>query len=175
MKSWLRRIRGAVGVGVTWAAGWGLFGGLFWLARTWSEFGVDVAASLGAQYAALGFVGGLTFSAALRLKEGRRRFDELSLPAFSAMGALGGLVIGAGYMGALTLLGLNQTPGILAALVEFTGITTALGAACAGGSLAVARASEDQDLLAAARDSAGVGLTAEERGMLLDDTGPVSS
>ena len=24
MKSWLRRIRGAIGMGLTWAAGWGL-------------------------------------------------------------------------------------------------------------------------------------------------------
>ena len=52
MKSWLRRIRGAIGVGLTWAIGWGGFGSLYWFIRTGSEFGVDVALSLGAGKAA---------------------------------------------------------------------------------------------------------------------------
>ena len=40
MRSWLKRIRGAIGVGVTWATGWGTLGGLYWLVRTGAEFGV---------------------------------------------------------------------------------------------------------------------------------------
>lgn len=171
MKNWIRRVRGAVGVGITWAAGWGLFGGLFWLARTWSEFGVDVAVALGTQYAALGFISGVTFSAVLRIKEGRRRFDELSLPRFAAMGALGGFLIGAAYTGGLAWLGLAGEPGMIAAMVQFTGITIALGATCAGGSLAMARAADDRELLEAGQESGEVGLTDEERHRLLSEPG----
>lgn len=63
MRDWLKRIRGATGVGLTWAVGWGLGGGLIWLARTFTDFGFDVALFLGAQYALIGFLGGVTLSA----------------------------------------------------------------------------------------------------------------
>ena len=41
-----------------------------------------------------GFLGGAVFSAVLRIAEGRRRFDELSLPRFGAWGAVTGLLLG---------------------------------------------------------------------------------
>lgn len=175
MRSWLKRIRGAVGVGVTWATGWGLFGGLYWLVLTGSELGVDLALSLGSQYAALGFVGGVTFSAVLRLTEGRRRFDELRIPRFAAWGGFGGLLIGAAYTGVLTALGMTQGPGMAAALAQFVGITTVLGASCAGGSLAIARVSDDMELLESGEESAEVGLSSEERRTLLGDPDTVTS
>jgi hypothetical protein len=83
MKKWLRRIRGAVGMGLTWAAGWALVGVLI-------ELFIDPMGSLvdvwPTALAIPGFLGGAVFSAVLRIAEGRRRFDELSLPRFGAWG-----------------------------------------------------------------------------------------
>ncbi len=91
MKKWLRRILGAVGMGLTWAAGWGLVGVLIGMI-------VDPDGSMDEMWVAVGaypgFLGGVVFSAVLRIAEGRRRLDELSLPRFGAWGAVTGLLLG---------------------------------------------------------------------------------
>ncbi len=77
MKKWLRRIRGAVGMGLTWAAGWALFGLLIgvtsillpWL--PWELF-FDVFDAPLPALAIPGFVGGVLFSRVLGIA-GRRR------------------------------------------------------------------------------------------------------
>jgi len=46
-------------------------------------------------FAPLGFVGGAVFSVVLGTTEGRRRFDQMSLPRFAAWGAVGGAPGGA--------------------------------------------------------------------------------
>ena len=172
MNGWLRRVRGALGVGVTWATGWGLAGGLYWLVRTGSEVGLDIALYSGSQYAGLGFIAGMTFSAVLLMTEGRRRFDELRIPRFAAWGALGGFVLGAVYAAGLVALGLG---GTAAALAQVLGIATVLGASCAGTSLALARASEDVELLDASAATAEVGLSTEEKRTLLGDPSTAGS
>ncbi len=98
MKNWIRRIRGAIGMGLTWAAGWTPIGALTGLAL-W-VIGLDppgmirfVLASA-TLFGALGFVGGCIFSAVLGLAERRRRFEELSLPRFAAWGGVAGLLLG---------------------------------------------------------------------------------
>src|ERR1051325_11446602 len=94
MKKWLRRIRGAIGMGLTWAAIWGGAGSLVTL-------GVGLAtgsrpdAPFPLMFGAAGFVAGVIFSAVLGLAEGRRRFDQMSLPRFAAWGATGGLLLSA--------------------------------------------------------------------------------
>jgi hypothetical protein len=42
-------------------------------------------------FGVLGFIAGVIFSAILALTEGRRRFDQMSLPRFAVWGATGGL------------------------------------------------------------------------------------
>jgi hypothetical protein len=91
MKKWLRRIRGAVGMGLTWAAGWALVGVLIELLIDPMGSLVDVWVTA---LAIPGFLGGAVFSAVLRIAEGHRRFDELSLPRFGAWGAVTGLLLG---------------------------------------------------------------------------------
>lgn len=172
MKSWLKRIRGAIGVGLTWAVAWGLTGGLMWLVMTASEFGIDVALTIGRMYAGVGFLGGVTFSALLRLTEGRRRFDELRIPRFATWGALGGLVIGAGYWGLLSFFtGSFATEG----LGQFLMMTTLFGGGSAAGSLAIARLADDRQLLEEGTDAADVGLSREEKRRLLGDPEATSS
>lgn len=160
MRSWLKRIRGTIGVGLTWAVGWGLFGGILWLIRTGD---LEFALTAGLTYAVMGLVGGATFAAVLRLTEGRRRFDELRIPRFAAWGALGGLLIGAGYVEVSTIL----WPDAYGVVPVFAAITTLLGAGSAAGSLAMARVADDRQLLEEGAQTADAGLSREERRQLL--------
>jgi hypothetical protein len=91
MKKWLRRILGAVGMSLTWAAGWGLVGVLIGMF-------VDPHGSIDDMWVVTlgvpGFLGGVVFSAVLGIAEGRRRFDELPLSRFGFWGAVAGLLLG---------------------------------------------------------------------------------
>jgi hypothetical protein len=98
MGKWLRRIRGAIGMGLTWGAAWG--GAGFVLAVV-TGFKSDAPFPL--IFGALGFIAGVIFSAFLALTEGRRRFDQMSLPRFAAWGATGGLVLSAVFAKAASL------------------------------------------------------------------------
>ena len=88
MKMLGRRIRGAIGMGLTWAVAWVGAGVL--LACV---LGVDSDIPLGLLFAPLGFVSGIVFSALLVRFTGDRRFDRMSLTRFAALGAASGLVL----------------------------------------------------------------------------------
>jgi hypothetical protein len=66
----------------------------------------------------MGFINGASFAAVLRIVEGRRRFDEMSLWRFAGLGAVGGLVVslltGGGFVVAFTVLGAGSAAGSLA-------------------------------------------------------------
>ena len=96
-KSRLQGVRGAIGIGLTWAAGWAPIGALTgWVASAVLGFPIGVVATnYAVTFGVLGFLGGTIFSCVLRLAEGRRSFDQLSLPRFVTWGALGGLLLGA--------------------------------------------------------------------------------
>ena len=87
-----------------------------------------------------GSVNGAAFSAVLRLAQGHRTFDEMSLWRFAGLGALGGLVV-------------SLIVGSAAFLVAFT----VLGAGSAAGSLAVARMADPS-----LESGEGLGLLEEE-------------
>lgn len=167
MRSWLKRIRGAIGVGLTWAAVWGLVGGLIGLVMGFAEFGFDVALFFARQNAAIGFVGGATFAAMLRLAEGRHRFDELRIGRFAGWGGLGGFLIGAGYVGIWWILA-GAGVGVVDAV--WVAEATLLGAGSAAGSLAIARVADDRQLLEEGMETADVGLAPDEKRKLLGDS-----
>ena len=133
MKKWLRRIRGAIGVGLTWAAAW--FGAGMMLLLVVGFGAADVPFPL--FFGLLGFLAGVTFSGILGILAGRRRFDEMSLPRFAGWGALGGLllsgvlVLAAGPAGEFLVLG---------------PVFALAGAISAAGTLALARRSEARAL-----------------------------
>ena len=81
MKNWLQRVRGAIGIGATWAAAWAPIGALTgWMTAVLVDFPpAVVAANYAATFAVLGLMGGTIFSTVLRLAEGRRSFEQLSL------------------------------------------------------------------------------------------------
>jgi hypothetical protein len=138
-QSWLQRVRGAIGIGLTWAAGWAPIGAITgWVASAVFEFPIGVVAiNYAVTFAVLGFLGGTIFSSVLRLAEGRRSFDQLSLPRFVTWGGLGGLLLGALAVTA-SLLGSGLTT-LGAAIVA---ASTLLGAGSAAGTLVVARAAD---------------------------------
>ena len=155
-------------MGLTWAAAWfgvGMMMMLGLLLVTGST-GADVPYPLG--FGAFGFVGGVTFSGVLALGEGRRRFDQMSLPRFAGWGAAGGFLLSAIFVLAVALV---EDITFLSNLVVLGPIFAVGGAACAAGSLALARRAEDRELLDASADVAEVGLSEDEGQELLGSGG----
>ncbi len=105
MKKWLRRIRGTVRMGLAWAVVWAGVGAIVGVVA--ALLGLDAASGI-AEGAAVGvivgFVAGATFSTVLGITEGRRRFDEMSLPRFALWGALGALLLSGLLMAAAGLM-----------------------------------------------------------------------
>lgn len=162
--SWLKRIRGAVGTAIMWATGWAAIGAisglglfLFWP----TPVGFEIVAWQALGWAWVGFVAGGAFSTVLNLVDGRRTFDQLSVARMAAWGATGGVLLGVS-------LGISvwaRQPTLLIALNMAT--VTPLSAACAAGSLALARGVDDRERLGAASDVRGVGVTEHEGSKLL--------
>ena len=153
MGKWLRHVRGAIGMGVTWAVPWSAAG----LVPRWL-LGFNPDAPFPIIFGVLGFLAGVAFSAVLALTQGRRRFDEMSIPRFAAVGAAGGLLLAA-LFARLASLGLAD---VLAVAPVFA----LASAACASGSLALARRAERGEL-PDARELGEIGLTEHEKEKLL--------
>ena len=126
MGKWLRRIRGALGMGVIWAIAWGAVG----LVPRWL-LGFNPDAPFPIIFGVLGFCAGIIFSGILALTEDRRGVDETSLPRFAGWGAVGGLLLAAVFARAASL----EWGDMLAVAPAFA----AASAICASASLAVAR------------------------------------
>lgn len=141
MAKWLRRIRGAIGMGFTWAAAWSAVG----FVPRW-VLGINGDLPFPLLFGALGFIAGVTFSGLLVLTEGRRRLDEMSLPRFAGWGAVGGLLLSTLFVRG-TSLGWGQLVAIHT--------TFALAcAASASGSLALAGRVVRRELLDTPGDTA---------------------
>lgn len=78
MKKWLKRIRGAFGIGLTWAAAWFGAGSILNVIAA-IVFGGSLGIELMVVYALAGFVAGTAFSGVLGLADGRRSFHQMSL------------------------------------------------------------------------------------------------
>ncbi|MCE2902479.1 MAG: hypothetical protein ACK5XT_10090 [Gemmatimonas sp.] len=142
MTSWLRRLRGVFGMGLTWAVGWAVVGGAI------MEGIVDPHGRLLDMWpqtlAIPGFLGGLTFGTLLWLAEGRRRFEELSVPRLTGWGALVGLLLG--VLAVTTGMGREVLPFWSRAFVLVTPLTLS-GALSASATLAVARVAARRERL----------------------------
>jgi len=144
MKKLLQRIRGAIGIGLTWAAGWAPIGAITgWITASIFHFPMGtVITNYAVTFGVLGFIGGTLFSTVLSLADGRRSFDQLSLPRFAIWGAVGGLLLG-GLAAASGLLGAGATTlGLV-----MTGAAALLGAGSAAGMLTIARGGRSEPLL----------------------------
>lgn len=150
MGKWLRRIRGAIGMGFIWAVALSAVGSV----PRW-VFGVETDVPIPLVFGVFGFVAGVTFSALLALTERRRRFDQLSIRRFAGWGAVSGLLLSALWANAVSL----RWGEVLAVAPAF-----ALAcAACASVSLAVARRAVGRELPDAREETAEAELADHEQ------------
>jgi hypothetical protein len=144
-------------MGLTWAFAWFAAGMVLLLI-----VGLDAAdVPFPLFFGLLGFLAGVTFSGILGLMEGRRRFDEMSLPRFAVWGGVGGLLFSSLFVLATDLGG--------GAFLGLGAVFALAGAGCAAGSLALARMADGRGQLEGGEDVAGVGLTGGERREFLRD------
>ncbi len=139
-------------------AAWGAVGGLLLWVLILPEWGFTLQSLLTASVATLLGAGSAAGSLALV-----RRADEMSLPRFAAWGAVGGLLL-SGIM--LSIGGTFALYPVLESAKMASGFAF-MGAVSAAGSLALARRSEDRELLEAGADVADIGLNKEETHELL--------
>ena len=121
-----KRLRGAIGMGLAWAAAWSAVG----LVPRW-VFGFNADVPFPLVFGILGFAAGVTFSGLLLLTRSRRGFEQLTLSRFAAWGAAGGLLLSALFT---TVASLDWGD-----MLAITPTFTVACAACAAGSLALAR------------------------------------
>jgi len=141
MGKWLRRIRGAIGMGITWGIAWSALG----LVPRWL-LGFNPDAPFPIIFGVLGFTAGVAFSGILALTEGRRRFDQMSIPRFAGWGAAGGLLL-SGLFARFASLSWGDVLMIAPAFAVASAV-------CACGSLAVARRALRRELPGAPADVA---------------------
>ncbi len=154
MRKWLRRIRGAIGMGFTWAAALFAVG----LVPRW-VFGVYTDVPIPLVFGVFGFIAGVTFSALLVLAEGRRSFDQMSIRRFAGWGAISGLLLSVLWANAVSL-----SWGEVLAIAPVFAFACAV---CASGSLAVARRAGSRELPDSRGDTAEAELTDHEKRNLL--------
>jgi len=140
VKKFLRRVRGAVGMGLTWAFAW--FAAGIALLLVVGPHAADVPFPIG--FAMFGFLAGATFSTVLGITEGRRRFEQLSIPRFALWGAVGGVLLSVAFV-LLADVGRG-------ALVVLAPVFALASAASAAGSLTLARRVDDGARLGAGED-----------------------
>ncbi len=132
MRRALLRLRGAAGMGLTWAIAWGIVGmGVELVSELFPALPLGFIDIWPVTLALPGFLCGAGFSLVLGLAEGKRRFDELSLGRFAAWGAVGGVMVG----GLASLVGFP---------IAVAGVTMLMGAGSASGTLALARRAGDR-------------------------------
>lgn len=152
MKTWARRIRAAIRMGLLWGAAWFAAGIL--LARVPGFFS-DLPFAL--VFAPLGFMTGVLFSGILVAIEGRRGFERMSLSRFAGWGAASGLLLSGIFVVAAAVRGGDAWGDLLL----FGPALTVSSAACAAGSLALARRAERRELPGQPAGAAEAALTQE--------------
>jgi len=93
MHAFLRKCRGAIGIGVTWAVAWGaIFAALGVVIGIFDPDSIDPGEdplSIGWIGAIFGFVSGVAFGATLALADGRKSLSKLSVGRAALWGAIG--------------------------------------------------------------------------------------
>ena len=140
MKTWTKRGRAAIAIGLTWGAAWFAAGMVLLLIVGIGAADVPFPLFFGM----LGFFAGVTFSGLLGLFARRRKFSQMSLPHFAGAGALGGVLL-SGIV--------NFAAGPTADLLMLGSIFGLAGAVSASGTLALARRTERQESLDSGAES----------------------
>lgn len=135
MKGFLRRLRGIIGTGLTWAFGWaGVTVALNLIGGVPLQFFGDMAIS----GLIRGFIAGGAFAVILSVAERRHTLEDLSLRRVAVWGGIGGGFLFLAVMPVLLSMGF-PVRGVLGPLV----VNTLVGAGFASGSVALARRADD--------------------------------
>ena len=93
MRKFLRKVRGALGIGATWAVAWAaIFAGLAFVIGIFDPDSIDPGETplrVGAIGGLFGFISGVAFGATLALADGRKALSKLSVGRAALWGALG--------------------------------------------------------------------------------------
>ena len=134
MKQFLRRLRGIIGTGLTWAVGWaGTVVGVYLLFGGSLQF-IGMAAFIGSTW---GFIAGVGFAVILSIVERRHILADLSLWRVALWGGIGGTLL---FLVTVLILSLVGSPqgGVLIWVV----MNILVGAGFASGSVALAKRSD---------------------------------
>lgn len=164
MTTWMRRLRGAIGMGVIWGAVWGGAGTLMALTLFLLTGSIQADVPYPVGFAFLGFLAGVTFSTVIGIVGRNRRFDELSIPKFAGWGAAGGVVFSVLFVSFVALFAdgasfFQNLPGLAA-------VFGLAGAGCAGGALHLARKAE------ASPNELGPAILSDDRAVGPSEEGP---
>ena len=133
MKTFLRKLRGVVSIGLTWGSLWGVLMALVGVGiGIFDPDSIDPGESVlvvGALMGLVGFVSGVLFGLLLAFAERRKTLRDLSLARVALWGALAAAV----------------PPLLTGAAASMAFILCPLGAAFAAGSIALARRGEPRD------------------------------
>lgn len=151
MRHWLRRIRGALGMGIVWAIGGALIGGFIeLLLNIFSGLEALHAIDMWPQTLAIpGFVGGVFFAVVLGIA-GSRQKSEMSIKQFALWGALAGILFSAFLLATGFMHGLVPSFWLRAAM--FVAPITLLSTGGAAASFALARRGDTRELSGARDD-----------------------
>lgn len=136
MNRWLRRLRGALMMGVLWACGWAL---LSIPMELWIDPNGRIADIWPMVLAVPGFLAGTVFALVLAITQRKRRFEQLSIGRFAGWGAVAGVLLG-GLVVALISGGMAAFFSSKGLVVE--GTIALLSTLSAAGTLAIARKGE---------------------------------
>ena len=144
MSELFRKIRGALGVGTTWAVMWAAIGAVIGLIIEWVNpsmfYFVNPVVEWAIGMGMYGAVSGFGFAGLLSLREGRKQLADLSLKRVALWGVLGSAAVPLvfGWMG---LFAAGTTAlDVIAAM----GVTSLLGGVFSSGSVAIAKRAELQ-------------------------------
>jgi hypothetical protein len=140
MERFLKRIRGIIGTGVTWALAWV---GLGAVVGALVGYPVSFLFRIALSNSVSGFLAGAAFAGILSVAERKRTLESLSLKRVALWGAIGG--------GLLSFIPMAY--GVpLAYLLGPLVINAGIGAGMAAGSVAMARRAEDRRIVAGPND-----------------------
>lgn len=151
--NFLKRARAVLVMGVVWAGGGALIGGVIELLANIIPGGFPFASrvDMWPQTLAIpGFIAGIIFAGLLMIGARHRRLDELSLPMIAGWGAAAGALLGVIAM-------------TIGAPLGFIGITALFGALGGSLSLGVARLAGRGERLQPGAPPAALGTTDDER------------